>query len=84
MTTTQGTTSFTAMVFDAIAQALRAAAQRRARRIALAQLLSMSPERLDDLGINPQDILDAFQAPPPAGPLLEARRAEASGVWKVA
>jgi uncharacterized protein YjiS (DUF1127 family) len=70
--------SFIGIVFDAIALIVRAAAQRRRQRIALAQLLSMSPERLDDLGLNPQDIVDAFDAPPPAGPRLEARRAVAA------
>lgn len=77
--------SFIGIVFDAVAQALRAAAARRARRIALAELLRTGPDRLDDLGVSPQDILDAFDAPPPAGPRLEARRtARANGALRVA
>lgn len=66
--------SFAASLFRAFAASARAMAHRRAQRIALAELLRMDPGRLDDLGINQQDVVEALNNPP-AGPYLDARRA---------
>jgi len=73
---TAGDTSLPLIVFNRIARAIRAAATRRAQRIALGELLAMSPGRLYDLGIDAGDIVAALEAPPPAGAKLAARRAE--------
>ena len=62
-----GDTSLPLIVFNRIVSAIRAAATRRAQRIALGELLAMSPGRLHDLGINAGDIIAALGAPPPAG-----------------
>jgi uncharacterized protein YjiS (DUF1127 family) len=74
-----------ASLFRAIVGAIKAAASRRAQRIALSELLRMDPTRLDDLGINQQDVVEALNAPPPVGPRLEARRvARTTGYLKTA
>jgi uncharacterized protein YjiS (DUF1127 family) len=72
---TAGDTSLPLIVFNRIVSAIRAAATRRAQRIALGELLAMSPGRLHDLGINAGDIIEALEAPPPAGAKLATRRA---------
>ena len=74
LTTAPESTSFAASLFRAFAEGVRTAAKRRSQRIALSQLLAMDPSRLDDLGINAQDFVEALNNPP-AGPHLEARRA---------
>lgn len=72
-------TSVAGQVLNATAQFFRNRAARRAQRIALGQLLAMSPERLDDLGLDYQDVVEALNAPPPAGPRLEQRREVRAG-----
>ena len=67
-------TSLPAIVFNAVAHALRAAAARRAQRIALGELLAMSPGRLNDLGISAGDIIEALEAAPASGATLATRR----------
>jgi hypothetical protein len=57
----------------------RAAAKRRAQRIALSELMLMDVARLEDLGIERQDVIEALCVPPPAGPRLESRRALRAG-----
>ena len=74
MTNELTSTSIVGSLFRSAVAALRAASARRAQRIALGELLRMDPSRLDDLGINQQDVVEALSAPPPAGPRLEARR----------
>ena len=66
--------SFVARVFGAVVKTARSYATQRAQRIALGELLRMDPSRLDDLGINPQDVIEALNAAPPAGPHLASRR----------
>ena len=46
----------------AIRSWLQAAAKRRAQRIALEDLLSMNAARLDDLGLNRHDVIEAIAA----------------------
>ena len=41
---------------------LQAAAKRRAQRLALNDLLSMNAARLDDLGLNRHDVIEAIAA----------------------
>jgi uncharacterized protein YjiS (DUF1127 family) len=63
--------SFFATLLRSIANGLREARIRRDRRLALADLLRMPEARLDDFGINRQDIVEAFNAPPSATPSLD-------------
>jgi hypothetical protein len=63
------------IVFNRIVSAASAALSRRAQRIALRELLAMSPGRLYDLGIDASDVIAALEAAPPAGAKLATRRA---------
>lgn len=67
-------TSLPGIVCNAIVRAMRSAARRRAQRIALRELLAMSPGRLHDLGINAADVIEALETPA-AGAALATRRA---------
>jgi uncharacterized protein YjiS (DUF1127 family) len=78
---TAGNTSLPGIVFNYIAGAIRAAAARRSQRIALRELLAMSPARLRDLGINAGDVIEALEAAPQAGAKLTARRADRADHW---
>jgi uncharacterized protein YjiS (DUF1127 family) len=60
----------------AVAEMLGRAARDRRQRLALADLLTMSPARLDDLGITHQDVLEAVRARRSAGQHLARRQAE--------
>lgn len=71
---TSQNTSLIATLLRRIANGLREAHIRRARRLALADLLRMPEAHLDDLGINRQDIVEAFTAPRSATPSLETLR----------
>ncbi|MEO8683466.1 MAG: DUF1127 domain-containing protein [Devosia sp.] len=71
---TSQNTSFIITLLRRIASGLREARVRRNRRLALATLMSMPEARLDDLGINRQDIVEAFTAPRSATPSLETLR----------
>ena len=54
----------------------------RARRIALTSLLDYDQARLDDLGINRQDLFDALESPSQrAGLRLAQRRAQSARYW---
>ena len=77
------TASFFSSAFDALKKQVRAARVRRTQRIALVSLMDMDASRLDDLGLSVGDIIDALQSPPPAAPVLEARRAANSEKWTV-
>jgi len=82
MTTSATTTAaFFEDAFAHFVKAVRTARARRAQRIALASLLEMDASRLDDLGIDAQDVVEALSAPPPAGRRLETRRAERAVNW---
>jgi uncharacterized protein YjiS (DUF1127 family) len=74
-------TSFIAGLVVAIRDQLRAAAKRRHQRLALNDLLAMDAARLDDLGLNHYDIVDAIEAQRTID--LEARR-EANATRKLA
>jgi len=58
--------------FKAVANWLRAGAKTRVQRNATRALLQMDEDRLLDLGLTRQDIVDALHG----GPSLSARRAE--------
>jgi hypothetical protein len=73
-------TSFFANAFESFSRQVRAAHTRRAQHLALATLMDMDTDRLDDLGLNVGDIVDALNSPPPA-PVLDARRARRSATW---
>ena len=74
LTQTHDDTSIVASLFRAFVDRVQSAARRRAQRIALGELMAMDAYRLDDLGINAQDVVNAINNPP-AGPHLAARRA---------
>ena len=82
MTATATTTAaFFEEAFARFVKAVRTARTRRVQRIALATLLDMEASRLDDLGIDVQDVAEALAAREPAGRRLEARRAERAMSW---
>jgi uncharacterized protein YjiS (DUF1127 family) len=55
---------------------------RRARRVALSNLLDFDAALLEDLGINRSDVVEALQNPhDEAGRTLTRRRAESSRDW---
>lgn len=64
-------TSFTAKLLRRIVGSLRQARSARARRMALADLLRMPEARLNDFGINRQDIIEAFETQQSATPSLD-------------
>ena len=68
---TSRNTSFIATLLRRIANRLREAHIRRARRLALSDLLRMPEARLDDFGINRQDIVEALTAPRCETPSLD-------------
>jgi uncharacterized protein YjiS (DUF1127 family) len=74
---------FFAAAFETLVAAARAARARRARHLALATLIEMDAHRLDDLGLNVGDIVEALEAPAGAVPLLEARRARRAAAWGI-
>ncbi len=86
MTTTARTStqSFFAATFEAAASHVRTARARRAQRLALITLMDMDAARLDDLGLNAQDVIEALSAPPPAGPRLSEKRARRAETWAAA
>jgi uncharacterized protein YjiS (DUF1127 family) len=61
--------------FSAIVRLAKDMVRRRSQRLALSELLTMEPHRLDDLGIDLGDILEAIRCPPRDGKVLEQRRA---------
>jgi uncharacterized protein YjiS (DUF1127 family) len=56
-------TQITASILTAMTDFFRRYAARRARRLALRTLLEMDPWRLDDLGIDRQDVVAALTRP---------------------
>lgn len=77
---TESTTSLVSGAFAALGRGLRTLQRRRDQRLAMHALMAMDPSRLDDLGIDIQDIHDAFAAQP-AGQRLEQRRQARSIGW---
>ena len=66
----------------AFANWIAKARARRAQRIALESLLEYDVHRLEDLGINRQDLFEALDAPSQRpGYKLTQRRAESSRIW---
>jgi hypothetical protein len=78
------TASFFEEAFERIANFAREYRVRRAQRIALVSLMDMDTSRLDDLGLNAQDVVEALSAPAPATRVLDARRAERARTWSPA
>ena len=54
--------SFLSTAFEAVAGRVRSARVRRSQRIALLTLMDMDASRLDDLGLNIRDVMDALAA----------------------
>jgi uncharacterized protein YjiS (DUF1127 family) len=78
------TASFFSTAFEAVITWVRDARVRRAQRIALVALMDMDAYRLDDLGLNVQDVVDALNAPPPANRVLDSRRTARAATWSPA
>ena len=60
-------TSLASSLFGGLAAAIKAASRRRRQRIVLAELMRMNAARLDDLGLERQDVLLALTARTSAG-----------------
>jgi hypothetical protein len=73
------TTSSASLSLSRIAGSIRGISKRRARRLAMSELLTIAPNRLDDLGIDLGDVAEALRCLPSAGRILEARRAVRAG-----
>lgn len=87
MTTSRTTKSLASLISAAtgtLAATVRSIHAHGAQQRALRDLLAMDPHRLDDLGIDAEDVRDALAAPPPAKPLLEERRASRASAWRPA
>jgi uncharacterized protein YjiS (DUF1127 family) len=78
---TETTVSFPVRALQALVRGFRTLQARRARRLVLATMLEMDPGRLDDLGIDVQDIREALATPQPVGARLEARRTARALRW---
>lgn len=78
MTTEALTTpaSFFETAFQAIVTGVRKRRARRAHRIALAALMQMDAVRLDDLGLEAADLIEALSGREPGPGFLARRRAE--------
>ena len=79
-TTTQ---SFFEAAFEKISAFARDVQVRRAQRIALVTLMDMDASRLDDLGLNVQDVVEALNAQPAETKVLETRREARASTWSV-
>jgi hypothetical protein len=64
--------SFFEAAFETIATIARKHRARRAQRIALVTLMDMDASRLDDLGLNVHDVVEALHAQPAATNVLAA------------
>jgi uncharacterized protein YjiS (DUF1127 family) len=53
---------FLSAAFEAVAGRVRSARVRRSQRLALMSLMDMDAHRLDDLGLNVRDVMDALAA----------------------
>ena len=62
------------MLLDTVREELRAATIRRRQRLALNDLLGMNAARLDDLGLNRHDVIEAIAAADRTETNLDARR----------
>jgi hypothetical protein len=80
-TTTQ---SFFEAAFERVAGSVREYRVRRAQRIALVTLMGMDASRLDDLGLNVQDVVEALNAQPVETKVLETRREARATTWSAA
>lgn len=75
MSTQPATTDNTSLSLSAIAGFLKDLPRRRSQRLALRELLTMGPHRLDDLGIDLGNVVEAIRCLSSAGRILEDRRA---------
>ena len=75
MSTQPASTDGTSLSLSAIAGFLKDLPGRRSQRLALRELLTMGPHRLDDLGIDLGDVVEAIRCLSRAGRILEDRRA---------
>ena len=74
--------SFFEEAFARISAFAREHRARRAQRIALATLMEMDASRLDDLGIDTCDVIEALRTEPVATRQLDGRRAQRAITWQ--
>ena len=79
--TASTTSTFFESAFETLARRIRDARTRRTQQLALASLRDTDAHQLDDLGLSVGDVLDALNAPPPAAPMLDARRFRRASGW---
>ena len=73
--------SFFEAAFEKISTFARESRVRRAQRIALVTLMDMDAGRLDDLGLNVQDVVEALNTQPLETKVLESRRSVRANTW---
>jgi hypothetical protein len=73
--------SFFEAAFEKVSAFAREYRVRRAQRIALVTLMDMDASRLDDLGLNVQDVVEALNTQPAETKVLETRRAVRATTW---
>jgi hypothetical protein len=73
--------SFFEAAFERVVGFAREYRVRRAQRVALVTLMDMDASRLDDLGLNVHDVVEALNAQPAATRVLEARREARATSW---
>jgi hypothetical protein len=76
--------SFFETAFEKIATATREHRVRRAERIALTTLMDMDASRLDDLGLNVHDVVEALRAQPAGTKGFATRRHARAARWSAA
>jgi len=76
--------SFFEAAFEKIVTVARQHRIRRAQRIALATLMDMDASRLDDLGLNIHDVVEALHAQRAETKILATRRKARAETWSAA
>jgi hypothetical protein len=79
--TASTTSTFFESAFETLARRIRDARTRRTQQLALASLRDMDAHQLHGLGHSVGDVLDALNSPPPAAPILDARRSRRASIW---
>jgi hypothetical protein len=76
--------SFFDAAFEKVATIVRAHTIRRSQRIALGTLMEMDASRLDDLGLDIHDVVEALHAQRAETKILAARRKTRAANWSAA
>ena len=81
---TTTSSSFFEAAFEKVATIAREHRVRRAQRIALVSLMEMDASRLDDLGLNVHDVVEALHTQRAETKTLAARRKARAETWSAA